>query len=496
VLNPVPIGPLAPTAFQRHWPLRSIAAGPTALLVVLGVTLVGVFTIPLDRPGLGWLLTAVAAAGGLVLVGARDARTPKASLAWGAAVVALLGVGTIRAAGWLFILCVLAAAGCAALSVAGARTFTGLPVALWSHVAAVFRAIPWAKRGLSRVQLGNSGGTVLRLAVSAGLGVVLLVIFGALFASADPAFDRVINAAVPTIDGGTVARWIFLALFVGSSMLGAVFLLANPSTLGEVGARAGRSVRRLEWAVPVGAVLIAFVAFVAVQVAVLFGDRDYVMRTVGLTFAQYARKGFWQLLVVTLLTLVVMAVAVRVAPRVSRGDRILLRVLLGALATGALVVVGSALWRMSVYEEAYGFTRLRVFVSAFEIWLGALFVLVLIAGLRLRAKWLAPAVVAAWVLTLIGLAALNPDRFIAEQNIARYHRGSALDVAYLSTLSADAAPALDRLSGPMRTCALSGIAGELRDEPDDWRSYNVARTTAAPIVDHLDPPPPSCSVRY
>src|SRR5689334_23147538 len=176
VLNPVPIGPLLPSAFQRHWPLRSIAAGPTALLVVLGVTLVGVFTIPLDRPGLGWLLTAVAAAGGLVLVGARDARTPKASIAWGAAVVALLGVGTIRAAGWLFILCVLAAAGCAALSVAGARTFTGLPVALWSQVAAVFRAIPWAKRGLSRVQLGNNGGTVLRLAVSAGLGMVLLVI--------------------------------------------------------------------------------------------------------------------------------------------------------------------------------------------------------------------------------------------------------------------------------------------------------------------------------
>jgi hypothetical protein len=275
-----------------------------------------------------------------------------------------------------------------------------------------------------------------------------------------------------------------------------VFLLANPSTLGEITAKSAKSVRRLEWAVPVGAVLIAFGAFVAVQVTVLFGDRDYVMRTVGLTFAQYARKGFWQLLVVTLLTLVVMAVAVRVAPRAGRGDRILLRVLLGALATGALVVVTSALWRMSVYEEAYGFTRLRVFVSAFEIWLGALFVLMLIAGVRLRAKWLAQAVVAAWVLTLIGLAVLNPDRFIAEQNINRYHRGAHLDVPYLSTLSSDAAPALDRLTGSMRTCALSGIANELRTEPDDWRSYNVARTTAAPIVDNLDAPGVDCYVRY
>jgi len=496
VLAPLPIGPLMATPFQRRWPLRTIAASPLALLIVLGVTLIGMLTIPLDRPGLGWLLTAVAASGGLVLVGAKDARTPKASLAWGAATVALLAVGTIRASGWLFVLCVLAAAGCATLSVAGAQSFTGLLIAQWSHVAAVFRALPWAKRGLARAKLGGNGGTVLRLAVSVGLGLVLLIIFAALFASADPAFDRVINAAIPKLDGGTIARWIFLAIFVGGSLLGAVFLLANPSTLGEITAKSAKSVRRLEWAVPVGAVLIAFGAFVAVQVTVLFGDRDYVMRTVGLTFAQYARKGFWQLLVVTLLTLVVMAVAVRVAPRAGRGDRILLRVLLGALATGALVVVTSALWRMSVYEEAYGFTRLRVFVSAFEIWLGALFVLMLIAGVRLRAKWLAQAVVAAWVLTLIGLAVLNPDRFIAEQNINRYHRGAHLDVPYLSTLSSDAAPALDRLTGSMRTCALSGIANESRTEPDDWRSYNVARTTAAPIVDNLDAPGVDCYVRY
>jgi hypothetical protein len=464
------------------------------------VTLVGVLTIPLGRPGLGWLLTAVAATGGLVLVDARgggsvggpDARTPKTSLAWAIAVVALLGVGTIRASGWLFVLCVLAAGGCAALSVAGARTFTGIPLALWTHVAAIFRALPWVRRGLARVKLGGNAGALLRLAVSVGIAFILLVVFGALFASADPAFNEFISAAIPKVDGATVARWIFLAVFVGSGMLGAVFLLANPSTLGEIGARAPKPVRPLEWAVPVGAVLAAFVAFVAVQVTVLFGDRDYVMRTVGLTFAQYARRGFWQLLVITMLTLVVIAVAVRKAPRATRGERILLRVLLGALATGALTVVVSALWRMSVYEQAYGFTRLRVFVTAFEIWLGALFVLVLIAGVRLRASWLAQAVIATWVLTLIGLAVLNPDRFIAEQNIARYHRSGTLDVRYLSTLSADAAPALDRLTGQLRTCALWGIARELRDNPDDWRAYNVARTTAAPIVADLDAPSLAC----
>jgi hypothetical protein len=495
VLAARPFGPLPPTSFQRRWPLRTIAASPGALLVVIAAALIAALTIPLDRPGLGWLITACASAGGLVIVGAKDARAPKASVAWGAAVLVLLGVGTIRASGWLFALCVLAAVGCAALSAAGARTFTGIPIAVWSLVAAVFRALPWARRGAARAKLGDDG-TALRLAASVGLGLVLLIVFGALFASADPAFERVISAASPDFKASSVVRSIFLFFLFGSGLLGAVFLLANPSTLGEIGAKAPKTVRRLEWAVPVGAVLVAFGAFVAVQLAVLFGDRDYVMRTVGLTFAQYARRGFWQLLVVTLLTLVVIAVAARKAPRVDLGDRIVLRVLLGALAVGALVVVASALWRMSVYEQAYGFTRLRVFVSAFEIWLGALFVLVLVAGVKLRAAWLAQAVVATWVLTLIGLAVLNPDRFIADQNVARYHRTGSLDAWYLSTLSSDAAPTLDKLQGSTRTCALSGIAADLRDEPDDWRSYNVSRTTAAPIVADLDAPGPDCYRRY
>src|SRR5262249_44634305 len=148
--------------------------------------------------------------------------------------------------------------------------------------------------------------------------------------------------------------------------------------------------------------------FVGVQLTVLYGDRDYVMRTVGLTFAEYARRGFWQLLVITLLTLAVMAVTIRTAPREARADRLLLRALLGTLAVCSLVVVGSALWRMGVYEQAYGFTRLRVFVFTFELWLGGLFVLVILAGLARHARWLPRTAVALWVAILLGLAVLNP----------------------------------------------------------------------------------------
>ena len=102
----------------------------------------------------------------------------------------------------------------------------------------------------------------------------------------------------------------------------------------------------------------------------------------------------------------------------------------------------SALSRLHLYEEAFGFTRLRLFMNAFETWLGVLVVLVLLAGIRLRARWLAAAVVATAGATLLVLGAVNPDHFVADRNVDRYLATGKLDVGYLQALSADAVPAV------------------------------------------------------
>ena len=118
----------------------------------------------------------------------------------------------------------------------------------------------------------------------------------------------------------------------------------------------------------------------------------------------------------------------RVAPRATRGDRILLRVLLGSLCLLTLAVVASALYRMSLYQEAYGYTVLRLFVDGFELWLGLVVVLVLVAGVRLSGRWLARAVlVSAAVFTLV-FVAMNPDAWVAQRNIDRFEAGRSLDV--------------------------------------------------------------------
>jgi len=483
----VPAAP--PGFFARHWPGHGRTAPPVALAAV-GVTgLVAAASLPLDRPGIGWLCTGLAAAAATSVV-ARRAATSASPLsigaklrrvAWGTATLALLAVGLFRAAGWLFTLCVLTALVTGSLAVGGGTTVAGMVRGAFAVPLAALRALPWGTRGLAALR-GATGVSVVRLVATGAVTVLLLGAFGALFASADAAFAAVAADLLPDIGIATVIRWIFVFTVVGLGTLGAAYLVSAPPDLdGAGGARRAR-LRRVEWALPVGLLDLLFAGFVLVQLTVLFGGATHVLRTADLTYAEYARGGFWQLLFVTALTLLVLGAAARWAPRDTMLDRLLVRTLLGALAALTLVVVASALYRMHVYEQAYGFTRLRLFVQAVEVWLGGVFLMVLIAGVRLRARWLPQAVAASAVAVLLGLAALNPDRLIAERNIDRYVADGQLDVSYLAELSADAVPALERLDGPQRDCAQRFLIDDLRDDPDDWRGFNLARATARDIL--------------
>jgi hypothetical protein len=215
--------------------------------------------------------------------------------------------------------------------------------------------------------------------------------------------------------------------------------------------------------------------------------------TTGLTYAEYARGGFWQLLAVTGLTVIVVGVAAQIAPRSTATDRALLRTLLGLLSALTLVIVASALSRMAAYEQAYGFTRQRLLVTACELWLGGVFLLILVAGIRLRGRWVPQAALAAAVAALLGLAVLNPDAFIAEQNVSRFAGTGRIDVDYLRTLSADAVPALQSLPEPYRSCALSAINDELAGgRPESWFDWNLGRSTARAQLHERPAAPISC----
>ncbi|HEX8627932.1 MAG TPA: DUF4153 domain-containing protein [Catenuloplanes sp.] len=297
-------------------------------------------SVPLDRPGVGWLIPAVVAAGGVVVV-ARSAGTrwDGTRIAWGLVTIALIGSGAVRAAGWLFVLCLLTATVTGSLAVAGGRSARGLALGAAAWPGAAARAVPWLVRGAMARRTG--GPAAVRVLLTAASTALLLVVFGALFASADPQFARIVAAVLPEISAEALSRWVTLFVIGVVGLAGAAYLISAPPDLTGLEGPGIRRLARLEWLLPVGALDLLFGLFVAVQFAGLFGGTRHVLAPGGPSFAEYARRGFWQLLMVTVLTLVVLAGVARWARRDGRTDRIVLRAALGTLAILALVVVGT-----------------------------------------------------------------------------------------------------------------------------------------------------------
>jgi hypothetical protein len=159
---------------------------------------------------------------------------------------------------------------------------------------------------------------------------------------------------------------------------------------------------------------------------------------------------------------------------------VLLRGLSGALCALTVVVLVSAVQRLLLYEDAFGLTRLRLFATAFALWLGALFALLILAGLAepVRRRLGRTAVVGT-ALALLGFSLLSPDRLIAERNVERWRETGRLDTDYLTSLSADALPALVALPAGLGVQAV--FAAEL-DGTEPWSSYNVSRARARDLL--------------
>ncbi len=465
----------------RVWPVDREAAAPIAVLAAaVGAGFVGAGVLRLAVVGIGWVLVAVAVLA--AAFGTRRRWPDPFQLAAALGTVALLGVGAFRSAGWLYFLCVVTAWAVGTIALVGGRTWTGLILGTFSPWFAQVRAFGWSGRGLMRVRSQQGGPAFARALAVGAVTLVLLIVFGALFASADAAFAELLGGLLPEWSVSNLIYRTFLFVLVTGAALTAATLAHRPPRFDGLAPGRGKALPAWEWAVPLAVLDLLFLTFVIVQLPVLTGGKEHVISTGGLTFAEYARQGFWQLLVVAALTLGVLAVAIRKVNREKRQDRTLARVLLGALCVLALAIVASAVRRMWLYEEEFGFTRLRILVHAVELWLAVVFVLVLVAGIALRGSWLPRAVLGTGVVTLLVLAYLSPDAFIADKNVERFERTGKIDVQYLSTLTADAVPGLNRLPEPKRSCALQDIAMSVEsDEP--WYQYNRARERARAILD-------------
>ncbi len=457
---------------------RAEAAVPVgAKVAALAVAVVAAVVVPVDRPGIGWVLALLIAAVVLLACARLSGTGQGKARRWGQAgwallAIALLAVGALRAAEWLFVLCGLAAAVAASLAVVGKRTVHGTTYDVLAVPLEAFRAVPWLLRRSPRS--GRRQGRALGAVLLSGL---VLVVFLPLLITSDPRFAQFVGGLVPEVRPGPAVQ-AALVFGVGFAAMAAVFLIAAD----PLPARENRTTTvgdRLSWTSLLGTLSVLFTAYVGVQAAALFGGTDYVLRTDGLTSADYARGGFWQLCACTVLTLGIVAAALRWAPKATRADRTVLRALLGALTVLSLVVVLSALSRMWTYQQAYGFTVLRLLVEVCEIWLGVVFVLIGATLGTLRAGWLPRAAIATAAVALLGLAAANPEAAITTANLDRAAQGKPLDLRYLRQFSADVAPVVAERR-PDAACLLRPIARALPD--DAWPAWNLSRSRAREIL--------------
>ncbi|MFF8292910.1 DUF4153 domain-containing protein [Streptomyces sp. NPDC016309] len=459
-------------------PMTAPALWSALATAVLSALLLG------EGMGLNLLIVAVPAALAAYFAAAAAGRRFRPwTVVWGVGGLALLAVPALRDAGWPTFLAVVAALNLAALALHGGRTWRGIlfsPIGLFHSTGP---GLVWAWHGLRERAGGAQGrmGPVLR---TTAVAVGLLVVFGALFAGADAAFADLLGSLMPDVSV-TEGPWrtiLFAFGLVGA--IAAARTAAAPLRWDRLHVPPGRPRARLEWALPLIVLNVLFAVFNAVQLAVLFGGYEKVLSQTGLTYAEYARQGFWQLLWATLLTLVVIGLALRWAPRDGARDRTLVRSVLGTLCVLTLVVVASALRRMDLYVDAYGLTRLRVSVAAMELWLGVVLVLIMAAGLLgARRLPLPRAVAASAAAGVLAFGLLSPDGLVAERNVQRYERTGKIDIGYLDGLSADAVPALDRLPEPLRSCALRHIARDLDADETPWYAVSRGEARAQDIID-------------
>jgi two-component system sensor histidine kinase BaeS len=466
----VPAPALLDGVFGDFWPDRRVPARLALLLGALATGVLAGVALPFHDVGLGTFLVLLAA-GGVVLAASRRRREPF-TVACAALCVLLAGTTVVRDADWIVVLCLLAGAALCMCGVTGGRTLAGFVLSGLAWPLAGVRGMPWLGRTLGRLTGLGRGAAVLRTLVWSLLG---LLVFGALFASADALLAEWSGALLPDLTLGSAVVRVFLAVAVGGMVLAAAYLALNPPQVDREGVGSRPVTHRFEWLAPVLVVNGVFAAFLVAQATVIFGGHDYLQRTTGLTYADYVHQGFGQLTVATALTLLVIWAAARKVPRETPGDRAWMRASLGLLCVQTLVVVASALHRMQLYQEAYGFTQLRLLVDVFEAWLGLLVLAVIAGGAALRAVWLPRFALLSGVVALLALAAVNPDAWIARHNLDRYADTGQVDWSYLRSLSDDAVPVLADLPEDQRRCALANRT----EASDDWLEWNLGRSRAA-----------------
>jgi hypothetical protein len=187
-----------------------------------------------------------------------------------------------------------------------------------------------------------------------------------------------------------------------------------------------------------------FAAFALAQVLAAIGAASDSLRSAGVTYSEYARSGFFQLLWVSGITLVVLVLFSRISGLRQRSSQVAFTLLAEIAIALTLMIVVVAFRRLSLYEEVYGFAMLRLYSHIFAVWIAVVFLLLALdlLGLWRQRRWFAGAVAATAVTMLLALNVINPEAVVVMLNVDHARSAHKIDAGYLAELSSDATPEL------------------------------------------------------
>lgn len=442
-------------------------------------------------PGLGWGVWTIVAASGLVIVSWRARGRLLVPVAVALALACALAMGAAVTTDPLFQFLVLS--GTASLAAVAALLAAGEPVeaigarflALAPIAAFVRVTAESMRRVLGVFELARGKSAALR---GSAIALPVVAVLALLLSSADPVFAAWRDGVVNALDADAIPRVIFFSALGGLS-LGAYGLAAAPAST-RVERVPADVVQRgflgaTERLIVLGSVAALFASFLVLQLAYFVGDVPSVMGS-GVTYADWARRGFGELTVAATLAAGLIVGLDRFARRDAR-ERVVRIVSIVVLALVGLLL-DSALRRVRLYEQAYGFTVARLDAQAYML----IVAIALVAlGVEIRdtidAKRLARRVALAAVCVLIALTYWNRDAWIARHNLARYAATGRLDTDYLvNGLSPDALPtivaALPDLPAAEHAAVMTGLHARYDDGRDlartRWYEWNARRENA------------------
>ena len=346
----------------------------------------------------------------------------------------------------------------------------------------------------------SKASTITKIITGLLLSIPLMLVVIGLLSSADTVFShwvKNVSRLFVNISLGDLIAQLIIGIFIGTisfSYLWSLYYRKEKDFAKSI----GDNIRTKKFLDPIIVLTILvsvnfiYVVFTVIQFRYLFGSVSSLLPE-GVSYAEYARQGFFELILVTLINVSILTGVINLTKTENPISNIILKIMNSCLVACTMIMLLSAHFRMSLYEQEYGYTYLRVFTHAFMIFIFAILIATLIKVWKENIYLLKSYIVIA-IIACLAINYFNVDAFIAKNNIRRYEKDKtkAIDTYYLSNLSNDAVPYMIKFLDNKNEEVASEIKYVLKNRKSglkskrSWQSFNLSDYRAKKILDEYN----------